>query len=81
MAEDRELILELERIRMDYDFSKTALMLLLVLFAAGGVVAKYFGNAKLVAPVVVIGLLVSIVGLILIPKLYNSEIDKLKKKK
>jgi len=80
MLEDRrEFRIELERVRMSYDFSKTSLMLLLVLFALGGVIARLFGNAQMVTPVVLIGLLTTIVGLILVPKLTNAELDKLKK--
>jgi hypothetical protein len=79
--EHREFRIELERIRMSYDFSKTSLMLLLVLFAVGGVIARFFGNSQMVTPVVLIGLLTTIVGLVLVPKLTNAELDKLKKLK
>jgi len=81
MADERPFMVDIERIKINYNFSKTALMLLLVLFSLGGVLAKIFGNIDMLIPVIAMGLLMSITGLILIPRLYNVQLDKLRAKK
>ena len=80
MNDNRELMVDIEKLRLSYDFSKTSFMLLMVLFSSGMVIASILGKGGLVTPVALVGMFVCFMGLILTPRFYNNELDKLGRK-
>jgi len=73
----RRFELELEKLKLEHRFVKSGLLVMLCGFLAGGIFLMFKPFKTTALMVVLVGMLVSIMGLITAPRLLAAEFDSL----